>query len=129
MLEQLRQVAAPVAPQYLVSFLRGNIYIPEPILVGLAALEEYAPAWVREAKLYSKLVLCAKERVENPQALQVEKRYEVLLEVVSEHLKAWDNWSNMEHYRRAYLQLGSEAYGEPPEGPKASRSAGAGAGS
>jgi hypothetical protein len=128
MLEQLRQVAAPVPPQYLLSFLRGNIYIPEPILVGLAALEEYEPAWVREEKLYSKLVLCAKERVENPQAQQVEQRYEVLLEVVSEHLKAWDNWSNMEHYRRAYLQLGSEAYGEPPEGPKTSRSAGAGAG-
>ena len=45
MLEQLKQVAAPVPPQYLLSFLRGNIYIPEPILVGLAALEEYEPAW------------------------------------------------------------------------------------
>jgi hypothetical protein len=52
----------------------------------------------------------------------------LLLEVVSEHLKTWDNWSNMEHYRRAYLQLGSEAYGEPPEGPQPSRSVGAGAG-
>jgi hypothetical protein len=128
MLEQLKQVAAPIPPQYLLSFLRGNIYIPEPILVGLAALEEYEPAWVREEKLFSKLVLCAKERVENPQAQQVDQRYEVLLEVVSEHLKAWDNWSNMEHYRRAYLQLGSEAYGETPEGPKTSRSVGAGAG-
>jgi hypothetical protein len=128
MLEQLKQAAAPVPPQYLLSFLRGNIYIPEPILVGMAALEEYEPAWVHDEHLFSRLVRCANERVENPLAQKPDQRYELLLEVVSEHLKTWDNWSNMEHYRRAYLQLGSEAYGEPPEGPQPSRSVGAGAG-
>ena len=127
MLAKLQEIANPLPAQYLLSFVRGNIYIPEPILVGLAALEEYEPAWVREEKLFSQLVLCAKAKLENPQAGEHDERYEVLLEVVSEHLKVWDNWSNMEHYRRAYLQLGSEA-GQPPEGPRAQRAAGAGAG-
>ena len=127
MLAKLQEIANPLPAQYLLSFVRGNIYIPEPILVGLAALEEYEPAWVREEKLFSQLVLCAKAKLENPQAGEHDERYEVLLEVVSEHLKVWDNWSNMEHYRRAYLQLGSEA-GQPPEGPPAQRAAGAGAG-
>jgi hypothetical protein len=126
-LQKLQDIADPIPAQYLLSFLRGNIYIPEPILVGFAALEEYEPAWVHEEKLFSKLVLCANERVAKPQAQIKDERYEVLLEVVSEHLKTWNNWSNMEHYRRAYLQLGGEACGQPPGGPQHQRAASAGA--
>lgn len=128
-LQKLQAIASPIPAQYLLSFLRGNIYIPEPILVGLAALEEYEPAWVHDEQLFSRLVRCANERTENLQAQKPGQRYELLLEVVSEHLKVWDNWSNMEHYRRAYLQLGGEAYGQPPGGPPRQRAAGAGAGS
>jgi hypothetical protein len=131
MLDKWRQIAGPVPPQYLLSFLRANIYIPEPILVGLAALEEYEPAWVHDQQLFSRLVLCAKERLEDGNAGKGDQRYETLLEVVSEHLKAWDNWTNLEHYRRAYLNLGGEAYGTRagPPGPPGPRASGATAGS
>lgn len=117
--ESLDKIAGPFPKEYLLNFLRGNIYIPEPILVGLAAIEEYEPSWIQDEDLFSKTVQNANEvkdavrptPANNQNAGQDDvARYNTLQAVVAEHLKAWNSWSNVRHFRRAYLLLGSEAH-------------------
>ena len=117
----LDKIADPFPKEYLLNFLRGNIYIPEPILVGLAAIEEYEPSWIQDEDLFSKTVQKANEVKDasrpTPAAVNSQSagqddaaRYSTLQTVVAEHLKTWNSWSNVRHFRRAYLLLGSEAH-------------------
>ena len=116
----LDRIAGPFPKEYLLNFLRGNIYIPEPILVGLAAIEEYEPSWIQDEDLFSKTVQKANEVKDAGRPTPVASsqsagqddvaRYNTLQTVVAEHLKTWNSWSNVRHFRRAYLLLGSEAH-------------------
>ena len=119
--ESLDKIASPFPREYLLNFLRGNIYIPEPILVGLAAIEEYEPSWIQDEDLFSKTVQNANEVQDASQPMPASAnsqsageddaaRYNMLQAVVAEHLKTWNSWSNVRHFRRAYLLLGSEAH-------------------
>jgi hypothetical protein len=124
----LDRMADPFPKEYLLNFLRGNIYIPEPMLVGLAAIEEYEPSWIQDEDLFSKTVQKANEVKDARQPMPLSAnnqsvgpddaaRYNMLQTVVAEHLKTWNSWANVRHFRRAYLLLGSEAHwqGKPTQ--------------
>lgn len=79
----------------------GNVYIPEPVLVALAAIEEYAPEWILDEHQFQTNVV-------DPTVSSVEERSDMLAKILKEHCQHWDNWHNLEQYRRAYLSLSSE---------------------
>jgi len=83
------------------ALVHGNVYIPEPVLVALAAIEEYAPEWIRnEYQFRSKVV--------EPSTASGEAKPDTLARTLEEHGRHWKNWHNLEQYRRAYLELCSE---------------------
>jgi hypothetical protein len=79
----------------------GNVYIPEPVLVALTAIEEYAPDWIRDGDQF-------RTRMAQPQLISGEPKADMFARTLEEHSQHWDNWHNLEQYRRAYLRLCSE---------------------
>lgn len=79
----------------------GNVYIPEPVLVALAAIEEYAPEWILDEHQFQ-------TNVAHPNVSSAEEKSDMLARTVREHCRHWDNWHNLEQYRRTYLSLCSE---------------------
>jgi hypothetical protein len=99
---ELSPTANPeVANREFKALVLGNVYIPEPVLIALAAIEEYAPEWILDdAQFRSKVV--------DPTLGSEEAKTNVLKKTIEEDRRHWDNWHNLEHYRRAYLALCSE---------------------
>lgn len=87
----------------LCSLAMGQIWIPEPILVALAAIDELAPEWIDDAGTFTEAIRNAK-----PGAATNDLRLAAVSEAVARHATHWDNWHNLSHYRRAYLRLCSE---------------------
>jgi hypothetical protein len=79
----------------------GNVYIPEPVLVALAAIEEYAPEWILNEDLFQ-------SKVVHPNVASGEEKTNMLSKTLEEHSRYWRNWHNLAQYRRAYLALCSE---------------------
>jgi hypothetical protein len=79
----------------------GNVYIPEPVLIALAAIEEYSPEWILDGEQF-------RSKVAYPKAGSDEAKTNMLGKTVEEHSRHWTNWHNLEQYRRAYLALSSE---------------------
>lgn len=79
----------------------GNVYIPEPVLVALAAIEEYAPEWILDEHQFQTNVV-------DPNVSSGEEKSDMLAKILKEHCQRWDNWHNLEQYRRTYLSLSSE---------------------
>src|SRR5262249_3854667 len=80
--------------------------VPEQLLVAFAAIEQYEPAWIRDEVLFRKIAAAA-ERPEEP-------RYTPVLKARLE--SDWDKFrSDLEPYRKAYLDLGSELKKEENE--------------
>ncbi|HWY54119.1 MAG TPA: P-loop NTPase fold protein [Terriglobales bacterium] len=80
----------------------GNVYIPEPLLVAFAAIEEYAPEWIANEDLFQSKV------VHPTPGSAKEEKGNMLSKTLEEHSRYWDNWHNLAQYRRAYLALCSE---------------------
>jgi hypothetical protein len=80
----------------------GNVYIPEPVLVALAAIEEYAPEWIVDEDLFQSKVVYP-----TPGSAKEEKM-NMLSKTLEEHGRYWNNWHNLSQYRRAYLSICSE---------------------
>jgi hypothetical protein len=80
----------------------GNVYIPEPVLVALAAIEEYAPEWIVDEDLFQSKV------VHPTPGSAKEEKMNMLSKTLEEHGRYWNNWHNLSQYRRAYLALCSE---------------------
>jgi hypothetical protein len=78
-----------------------NVYIPEPVLVALAAIDEYAPAWIQDGELFRTKVAQAGLSPADPKA-------DLLAKTIERHTRICDDWYNLEQYRRAYLRLCSE---------------------
>jgi hypothetical protein len=79
----------------------GNVYIPEPVLIALAAIEEYAPEWILDENLF--LTKVAHSNTDGDGA-----NVNMFNKTLEEHIHNWENWHNLEQYRRAYLTLCSE---------------------
>jgi hypothetical protein len=79
----------------------GNIYIPEPVLIALAAIEEYAPEWILDENLF-------RTNVAHPSSEPDGARVDMFNKTLTEHIQKWQDWHNLEQYRSAYLALCSE---------------------
>jgi hypothetical protein len=89
-------------PEDAVAHLReGNVYVPEPILVALAAIHEFDAEWIEDDGAFEQVV-------EGTKRSSGGSRAETLEKALKEHDNAWGAWHNLEHYRRAYLRLCDE---------------------
>jgi len=76
----------------------GNIYIPEPVLIALAAIEEYEPSWILKEDLFRENVVPASTNAKES----------MFARTLKEHQSNFPDWHNLEQYRRSYLGLCSE---------------------
>ena len=84
----------------------GNVFIPETILVALAAIHEYEPAWIESELEFATLVIGDG----GPRA--ADDRVRPLREALAHHQSRWSNVNRkLAKYRRAYLRLCSEVQG------------------
>ena len=75
----------------------GNMYLPELVLIALAAIEEYALEWVLDEYQF-------RSEVVHPNASSGEAKTDMLSKTLEEHCRHWTNWRNLEqaHYERSY---------------------------
>lgn len=93
---------APFPAHTALALAEGNVYVPEPLLVALAAIDEYDPLCIEDEDRFRKLIV-------SPSAMASDGIGLDFLAVFSEHRSIWDNWYNMIYYRNAYLRLNSDA--------------------
>ncbi len=79
----------------------GQVRIPEPILVALAAIDELSSAWIDDPDVFGVVVATKRSSVADPNEAAV-------AEAIARHTAAGNSWENLKHYRRAYLRLCSE---------------------
>jgi hypothetical protein len=79
----------------------GQVRIPEPMLVALAAIDELSPAWIDDPDIFSMVISAKRQAANEPNAA-------ALAEAINRHTAAGNSWVNLTHYRRAYLRLCSE---------------------
>jgi hypothetical protein len=87
--------------EMLFALVQSNIYIPEPMLVALAAIEEFEPEWIHDEDLFQ-------SKVVDTVSVKTPAQAAIFNETLAGHRKHWDNWHNLRYYRRAYIALCSE---------------------
>lgn len=95
----------------------GNVFVPEPLLVAFAAIEEYDSEWIRQDGLFESIVI--RNDRESPSTIQQDnfdssskklKGTESKLKLLRQAQEQfeWFRWNNLVDYRFAYLRLCSE---------------------
>jgi hypothetical protein len=96
----------PEGTQQLIAALaQGDIYIPEPILVALAAVDAYSPEFLADLGDFRSYVAESDRGPLDETMGQKDTRVLALSEAIARHRETWRNWYNLEHYRTAYLKL------------------------
>ncbi len=101
---------------FLLSLVRGWVYIPEPLLVALAAIEEYEPQWISDQTSFRQFVDFDPSGLYTLEVSPDSKPYGLFFAAAFAHIKNWPGWYNMVYYRRAYMELsnGSGSSAETP---------------
>ena len=106
-----------ISPESIRALAMGQVRIPEPILVALAAIDEFMPKWIDDPDQFSEVIAKTSKGAPLQGA-----REEALAEAVGRHTKSGATWTNLIHFRRAYLRLCSEIdHTQPPQTKPPSR--------
>ena len=90
-----------VVPEVAAHLKAANVYVPEPILVALAAIHEFDAQWIEDDGAFERVI-------EGTPRGAGSARAEALEKAIKDHNDTWGTWHNLEYYRRAYLRLCDE---------------------
>jgi hypothetical protein len=88
-------------PEIAAHLQAGHVYVPEPILVALAAIHEFDAEWIEDDGAFERVI-------EGTSRGSGGARAEALEKAIKDHNDTWGAWHNLKYYRRAYLRLCDE---------------------